>query len=188
MRHDLKCWPDEFAAIERGEKLHEIRRADRPYAVGDVLALREWMPGEKHACRYSVKLRCVVCGKRPRDRDDPSSYSGEYTGRSLERVVTHLTPGGAWGLPPDLCVMSIAPYSSAREEWTIEKDLADPRERERYEDFLRSERPTKRCVCGGMFNRNGYCYFVGGGNVRHRVVSIIPPPQTPSTAGDTPAK
>lgn len=76
--HELKTWPGPFTAIARGEKHHEIRKADRPFAVGDVLHLREWDP-----------------------------HAETYSGRSLHRTVTYLTPGGQWGLPDGLCVMSL---------------------------------------------------------------------------------
>jgi hypothetical protein len=50
---------------------------DRPFAVGDVLRLREYDPG-----------------------------TAEYTGRDLDVDVTHLTQPGWWGLPDNVCVMS----------------------------------------------------------------------------------
>lgn len=40
--HDLKCWPQHFGAVLRGDKRCEIRFNDRHYMVGDVLRLREW--------------------------------------------------------------------------------------------------------------------------------------------------
>lgn len=82
--HELKCWPEPFTAVLEGRKTHEIRVADRPLAVGDVLHLREWVPS-------------------------PPTNDGlaRYTGRECRVEVTHLTPVGAWGLPPNLCVMSI---------------------------------------------------------------------------------
>lgn len=64
--HELKVWPAYFAALADGRKTFEIRRNDRGYQVGDVLALREWRPD-------------LVPG------------SGDYTGRSLTRVVTYIT-------------------------------------------------------------------------------------------------
>lgn len=84
MRHELKTWPGPFAAVLYGEKTYEIRKADRPFAVGDVLVLREW---------------------------DPAAIGHGYTGRVLERTVVYLTPPGQWGLPPDLCVMGLGEAS-----------------------------------------------------------------------------
>jgi len=44
--HDLKCWPQHFAAVRRGEKTFEIRRNDRAFAVGDQILLREFSPAD----------------------------------------------------------------------------------------------------------------------------------------------
>jgi hypothetical protein len=76
--HELKTWPDPFGAVRRGEKMHEIRKDDRPFDVDDVLHLREW---------------------------DPKTKS--YTGREVKAIVTYITRGGEWGVPEGLCVMSI---------------------------------------------------------------------------------
>lgn len=78
MKHELKCWPAPFEAIRTGAKTYEVRRADRPFAPGHELALREWDP----------------------DR-------AAYTGRTADVVVLHVTPGGSFGLPDDLCVMGV---------------------------------------------------------------------------------
>lgn len=97
MKHDLKCWPDQFKRIRAGQKTHEVRRADRPYAVGHVLALREW---------------------------DPATET--YSGEQLLAAVTHLTEPGTFGLPPDLCVMSIAVLlCSSRGVIQMEAEYAD---------------------------------------------------------------
>lgn len=80
--HDLKCEPEPFAALRSGAKRHETRHNDRGYQVGDVLVLREWVPAGVIA---------------------PSRYTGEVE----RRVVTYVTPGGTWGLPKQLCVMSL---------------------------------------------------------------------------------
>ena len=61
MKHELKCWPEYFGAVRRGEKPFEVRKWDRPYAVGDTLRLREYEP-----------------------------KSGEYTGDEITREVTYL--------------------------------------------------------------------------------------------------
>lgn len=76
--HSLKCWPVPFAAIIDGTKTHEIRVNDRDFKAGDLLRLKEWDP-----------------------------ETGEYTLRIITRRVTYVTNGGQWGLPENLCVMSI---------------------------------------------------------------------------------
>jgi hypothetical protein len=87
--HDLKTWPAPFAAVLSGAKTHEIRRSDRKFAVGDRLLLREWVP-------HDGDMRHYAC-----------PHVGRYTGRSILVEVTYLSAGGTWGLPSDLCVMSI---------------------------------------------------------------------------------
>lgn len=64
--HELKTWPEHFAAVASGRKRHEIRAADRPFAEGDLLILREYDP-------------------------DRSLYSGS----ALAVEVTHVTMPGA---------------------------------------------------------------------------------------------
>lgn len=44
--HELKCWPNHFAAVRRGDKAFEIRRNDRDFAVGDLVILREFSPAD----------------------------------------------------------------------------------------------------------------------------------------------
>lgn len=90
--HELKCWPELFQAILDGRKRYEIRVNDRGYAVGDVLHLREWAYSE--------------WSKRP-DGMPYRSVEEHYTGREYRVRVLYMTPGGAWGLPSNLCVMSI---------------------------------------------------------------------------------
>jgi hypothetical protein len=76
--HELKTWCAPFNAVWHEHKRFEIRRNDRAFKVGDVLRLREW-----------------------------DHESERYTGRSVDTEVTYIVPGGNWGLPDDLCVMSI---------------------------------------------------------------------------------
>lgn len=45
--HQLKIIPQYFQAVWNGEKTFELRKDDRDYQVGDILALREW-DGEKY--------------------------------------------------------------------------------------------------------------------------------------------
>lgn len=87
VRHELKTWPEPYSAMLGGHKVHEIRVNDRAFAVGDVLVLREWQP--------------------QRDRIVPEVGYDGYTGNVIVRVVTYISAGGAWGLPENLCVMSV---------------------------------------------------------------------------------
>ena len=77
-RHELKCWPEFYEEILEGRKRHEVRRSDRPFAVGDLVDLREWDPATK-----------------------------AYTGRSAWVLVTYVTAPGSWGLPETTCVFSL---------------------------------------------------------------------------------
>ena len=78
MIHELKTWPEPFEAMVSGAKNYEIRKNDRPFALGDMLWLREW---------------------------DPETQ--EYTGHSIHRRITYITHPGEWGLPVDVCVLSL---------------------------------------------------------------------------------
>ena len=82
--HDLKTWPAPFAAMWANEKTHEVRRNDRGFAVGDFLRLREYEPS-----------------------------NGGYTDRVILARVSYVSEGGTWGLPPDLCVLSIQQHERA---------------------------------------------------------------------------
>lgn len=77
--HDLKCWPQYFAAVLDGRKPFEVRKSDRAFEVGDALLLREWDPATK-----------------------------DYTGRESRQGVTYILRGGQLGISPDYCVMGIA--------------------------------------------------------------------------------
>ncbi len=79
-RHVVKSHPDSFAAVLRGDKKHEVRRADRDYKVGDRLLISEWL-----------------------------QQSQEFTGFTYEAMISFITPPGVWGLPSDICVLSIIP-------------------------------------------------------------------------------
>lgn len=61
--YEVKSWPWLFDALLTGEKKHDMRdKRDRPYAVGDVMLLREFDP-----------------------------RSGTYTGREARAVITYIT-------------------------------------------------------------------------------------------------
>lgn len=62
--HNLKSWPEYFAAVADGTKTFEVRKDDRGFRVGDHLRLREWDPA-----------------------------TDDYTGREVERRVTYIFRG-----------------------------------------------------------------------------------------------
>lgn len=82
--HTLKTWPEPFSAVLDRRKRYEIRFDDRGFAVDDILRLREWDPSP-----------------------DETGIARGFTGRECYRRVSYMTPGGAWGLPPRLCVLSL---------------------------------------------------------------------------------
>ena len=47
MIHELKILPEFFADVITGKKTFEVRKLDRPFHVGDLLALNEFDPKTK---------------------------------------------------------------------------------------------------------------------------------------------
>lgn len=95
MIHALKTHPGPFAEVKAGRKPYEIRKADRPFKVGDVLWLQEWKPCDG-CSRPNGACGKVLCA------------GGEYTGSDLKREISYMTRPGEWGLPEDLCVLGLA--------------------------------------------------------------------------------
>lgn len=60
--HKVKSWAHFFDAIKAGKKLHDLRKLDRDYNVGDTLVLQ----------RYD-------------------NINGEYTGEEIEVEITYIT-------------------------------------------------------------------------------------------------
>jgi hypothetical protein len=48
MLHALKTEVDFFQQIALGDKTCEVRKADRPFEVGDEIVLQEWNPEGKY--------------------------------------------------------------------------------------------------------------------------------------------
>jgi len=84
MTHELDTNPIAFQATLDGQKPFEVRYADRPFAVGDILRLREWDPTNE------------------------AKYPSGYSGRELDVMLTHVAHGKSCGLPEHLCVLSVA--------------------------------------------------------------------------------
>lgn len=65
--HNLKIWPEYFAAVRDGLKRAELRWNDREYQSGDTLDLCEWDPNEE-----------------------------AFTGDLISVIVTHVAELGQW--------------------------------------------------------------------------------------------
>lgn len=99
--YELKTWPEPFQAVWEGRKRYEIRKNDRGFGVGDHLVLREFKPHAK-------------CGGSGWDLGFENSAPcgcaephGQYTGRKFHAQISYMTQGGQWGLPENLCVLSL---------------------------------------------------------------------------------
>lgn len=77
--HHLKIHPDLFPAVQRGDKTAEIRRNDRDYQVGDVLALFPFNP------------------------DTQQRVGNE----ECRRVVSHIVQGGQYGIEAGFVLLSM---------------------------------------------------------------------------------
>lgn len=80
--HNLKIAQAPFNAVLKGRKRFEIRKNDRDFKVGDLLTLLLFIE--------NLNL----------------------PGPEIQAEVTHIEYGPAWGLPEDLCVMSIKVLST----------------------------------------------------------------------------
>jgi len=114
--HELKTWPEPFEAVLDGRKRYEIRVNDRGFAAGDVLELREYEPNRRTVDRY--RSNTTTTNETSLGTSESRFYVLEphYTGRALAVRVTYLTPGGSWGLPKNMCVMSIQPATPSERE------------------------------------------------------------------------
>lgn len=44
MIHEIKCYPEHFGSLKSGTKPFEVRKKERPYQIGDLLAVNEFAP------------------------------------------------------------------------------------------------------------------------------------------------
>jgi len=89
--HELKCDARWFDAVWRREKTHELRRADRPYRMGDELRLIEMDDGKP----TGRVLSCGV-GHILTHEDFPAGLQPGYAVLSLTGVI------GAYRSWPDI--------------------------------------------------------------------------------------
>lgn len=88
--HELKCWPEFFHPLTTGAKRFEYRRDDRGFEVGDVLYLREFVPGTVP----------IIDGKL-------TTIEPRYTGATARRLVTYILRAPKAGVPDGFVVMSL---------------------------------------------------------------------------------
>ncbi len=75
--HHVKCWPDYFKSIVRGEKTFDLRKNDRGYEIGDDVVFEEYRPGV-----------------------------GEYTGATTARRIVYVLREFE-GLQPGYCILGL---------------------------------------------------------------------------------
>lgn len=78
MTHYLKTWPDVFQETWLGKKVHEWRRDDRHFEIGDLIILEEFEP-----------------------------VGDRYLGRIITAEITSISRGPEWGIPLGFAVFSI---------------------------------------------------------------------------------
>lgn len=77
MQHELKIWPEYFDDIQSGKKPFDVRKADRPFGIGDTLLLKEWSP------------------------------DNGYSGRETIKRIKYILPGGQFGIHDNSCVLGL---------------------------------------------------------------------------------
>lgn len=55
--HELKCWPEGFAAVRLGFQTAEVRPDDRAFREEDYIHLREWEPTTEEYSGHELLLR-----------------------------------------------------------------------------------------------------------------------------------
>jgi len=65
--HQLKSWGEFFDAIKRGDKLHDLRRNDRDYRVGDYIFLERYdqFKGEYTGEYWFVRVSYITSNRVP---------------------------------------------------------------------------------------------------------------------------
>lgn len=82
--HTLKCWPDYFDAIERGDKQFDVRRDDRGYQKGDTVVLQRTGQKAKYEVEYGYDFKVK---------------------KELKREIKYILTGGQFGIEPGFVVL-----------------------------------------------------------------------------------
>lgn len=100
--HELKCLGEHFDAVRDGRKRFELRINDRGFQVGDLLLLKR-----------TTAVRQVILDPRTGQRHVVECVQEDHPPVTLLVEVSHILPGGQYGLAADYCVMSIKPPEMA---------------------------------------------------------------------------
>lgn len=83
MTHAVKTWTEYFVPQEKGDKLFELRKDDRPYKVGDKFLSQEF-----------------------------NSATNQYTGKETTYTITYiLRDAKIFGLIPGYCILQLKPLN-----------------------------------------------------------------------------
>jgi hypothetical protein len=82
--HILKCWPEYFDAIERGDKNFDVRRDDRGFQKGDEVVLRRTRAEARHEVEYGYDFKVK---------------------KELSRTIKFILTGGQFGIEPGYVVL-----------------------------------------------------------------------------------
>ncbi|MBD5128479.1 MAG: DUF3850 domain-containing protein [Ruminococcaceae bacterium] len=91
MVHAVKAYPEYYSALAAGDKTFEVRKNDRPYEVGDILAVNEFIPEEqfeKDMTDFFAPFRrfaAIINNTEPRKAE-----GGYYTGACKLFTITYI--------------------------------------------------------------------------------------------------
>lgn len=146
MKHHVKSWSHFFQAIKKGDKLHDLRKMDRDYNVGDILVLEEY-----------------------------DFINGTYTGDSLEVEISYITSNkvpcafSSSALAKDYAILSLRkllPKEDKKVEFNVyDFVLFDPK-KDVFNglvsvDYARDKLSLKPLANGGPVRSDNKTYVVG---------------------------
>ena len=79
MMHSVKCSPNYFTALQNGNKTFEVRRKDRPYQIGDLIAVNEF-----------ADFDYEYGSDEMREKFSRISDNGRYSGECLLFKITYI--------------------------------------------------------------------------------------------------
>ena len=83
--HFLKILPKWYEDVESGKKKFEIRRNDRPFAVGDILVLQEYERGRYTGREIQKEIEYIYTGDGTYGLSDEFCILGIKDGKTIKR-------------------------------------------------------------------------------------------------------